>query len=62
MICVGSDCDKCKNMTRLIDNWKPSCKAFPEGIPADHFGNQDSEECSNGFGYEPDPELEKIFE
>ena len=62
MICVGSDCDKCKNQIGMVDRWKPACRAFPEGIPSDHYGNQYGKPCNNGIGYEPDPELVKIFE
>ena len=61
MICVGSDCDKCKNKTGKIDNWKPACKAFPEGIPSSHYGNQHGKKCNNGIGYGPDPEKVKIL-
>ena len=62
MICVGSNCDKCKNMMELLDGWKRACKTFPKGIPLHFYGNAEGKECNNGIGYEPDPELVKIFE
>ena len=62
MICVGTNCDKCKNKTELIDNWLPACRAFPNGIPLDFYGNPEGEKCNNDIGYEPDPHLVKVFD
>ena len=57
MICVGYDCDYCKNMFKdKIDGWKTHCKAFPDGIPSNYFfklNPSELKECNNGIGYEP---------
>lgn len=39
-----------------IDEYKRTCKAFPEGIPKEYFRlSPGQEKCSGGFGFEPDP-------
>ena len=62
MIYIGTNCDKCKHSRDNIDGWLPACDAFPEGIPANFYGNDEGEICNGKIGYEPDPNLVKIFE
>ena len=47
-------CSTCKNFTGMKDGWKPTCKAFPDGIPYDFDTGLDKEIkiCNNGIGYE----------
>lgn len=59
---VLSACAECKNY--MIDGRADICKceAFPEGIPTEWFlkGNpQKVKECNNGFGFEPDDDMDK---
>ena len=57
MICI-TDCQYCKHEKGLVDGWKPSCDAFPEGIPMDfdYGAIKQKNECNNGIGYEPKSE------
>ena len=53
-------CMRCSNFIegeRSPFTWK--CKAFPDGIPYEHFAYIDDEKrknCNNGIGFEPDEE------
>lgn len=46
-----SYCDYCKHYRGLRDNWKPTCDAFPEGIPVEHEENVEKE-CNAGIRFE----------
>lgn len=62
MICIGYNCDKCKHQLGMV-GYKPACKAFPQGIPLEIYNrlNGSTEECANGYKYEPDLALLKFF-
>lgn len=57
------ECLRCENFIsgeRLPFTWK--CKAFPDGIPYEHFALIDEkrrENCNNGIGFEPYEEKNK---
>ena len=60
MICVDYDCNRCAHLHKeLLDGWKPTCKAFPEGIPGERMRlKDDGTECANGLKYEENPDDE----
>jgi hypothetical protein len=65
MIIVGNACSKCIHKRDNINGWICACDAFPEGIPDGVLfwkNMQNVKECNNGIGYEPDPDLVKLFE
>lgn len=62
MICIGYNCDKCKHQTEMA-GYRPACKAFPQGIPSEVLNRplNSTEECANGYRYEPDAEKAAFF-
>ena len=51
-----SDCAFCKHNTgKLIDGWRPTCEAYPEGFPEnmDNCNMHIKNKCNNGIGFEP---------
>ena len=61
MVCV-TDCSLCKHSRKIkIDNWIPTCDAFPNGQPLDwDYGRvKDIKECNNGIGFEPKENTDK---
>jgi len=45
----------------MINGWKPSCDAFPDGTPARMLmvDPEKLPECNNGIGFEEDPNRKK---
>ena len=57
MVYVDWSCDLCKHKLGMKDGWKPTCKAFPEGIPVKYVEKGTDipalAECANGYKWEP---------
>ena len=53
MLCT-TDCVNCIHERELVEGWRPSCDAFPEGKPHGFkYGLvKEMKECNNGIGYE----------
>lgn len=43
-------CGYCKHYTGLKDGWIMTCKAFPDGIPTDFYG--DKKKCDGYIHFE----------
>lgn len=59
MVCIDV-CGWCKNFYGMIDGWKPSCKAYPEGQPSG-FCSSRKEMCNGDIGLEVKDEMKEEF-
>ena len=56
MQCIDAPCDRCIHKRKeKINKYRPTCDAFPKGIPYDYYMEIDVtqiKECNNGIGFE----------